>query len=282
VSIALTGINRFPVKSCRGHAVRRATVERWGLLGDRRWMVVDEDGKVITAREAHALLLVDPLLLDDGLSLSGPDVPPLLVRTPDGADLVPVEVWGSRVSAAPAGAEADAWFTKIVGSTARLVYLDDPTRRPTNPSLTSPDDRVSFADAFPLLLTTEESLAALNDLIAEGPLADEGPLPMLRFRPNVVVRGVPAWAEDDWRRIRIGQAHFRVVKGCDRCVLTTLDPVTAIGGMEPIATLARHRRWAGKTWFGVNLVPDSDDTEINVGDEVDVVSAVEPGKGPLR
>lgn len=245
-------------------------------------MVVDEDGNVLTAREAHVLLLVHPRLLDDGLSLTGPDAPPLLVRTPDGSNLVPVELWGSHVSAAPAGAEADAWFTKVVGRTARLVYLDDPTRRPTNPSLTSPDDRVSFADGFPLLLTTEESLAALNDLIAEGPLADEGPLPMLRFRPNVVVQGVPTWAEDDWRRIRIGEALFRIVKGCDRCVLTTLDPVTATKGMEPIATLARHRRWDGKTWFGVNLVPERHGAEIRVGDEVDVVSSVESGKGPLR
>lgn len=280
--MTVTAMNRFPVKSCRGEPLQRASVEPWGLQGDRRWMIVDEGGEVITAREVHNLLLVHPEITSEGLSLTGPDVPPLVVRTPDGSSLVTVGVWDSRVEASPAGDEADAWFTKIVGVTARLVYLDDPTRRRTDPARTAPDDRVSFADAYPLLLTTEESLSALNDYIAAGPLADEGPLPMLRFRPSVVVRGAPAWAEDDWRLIRVGGTQFRSVKGCDRCVLTTLDPETAAKGKEPIATLARYRRWDGKTWFGVNLVPDTQGTDIAVGDEVEVLSAVDPGDGPLR
>lgn len=282
VSLQLTAINRFPIKSCRGEALERATVEPWGLRGDRRWMVVDEAGDVITAREVHDLLLVRPQLLDGRLSLSAPDALALTVPIPDGSALVQVDVWGSRVLASTAGDEADAWITKIVGSPARLVYLDDPTRRPTNPARTEPGDRVSFADGYPLLLTSEESLGALNDYVAEGPLADEGPLPMLRFRPSVVVRGAPAWAEDDWRLVRIGPARFRVVKSCDRCVLTTLDPETGVKGKEPLVTLARHRRWDGKIWFGAQLVPDTDGVEIKVGDDVEVLDAVEAGAGPLR
>jgi hypothetical protein len=269
------------VKSCRGEPLHRATVEPWGLRGDRRWMIVDEHGDVITAREVHRLLLVEPNLVDGGLELTSPDAPPLRVAAPDGSTLTDVAVWGTPVRAAAAGPEADAWVSKVVGTDAQLVYLDDPTRRPTNPERTLPTDRVSFADGYPLLLTSEASLTELNSWIAAGPRAEEGPLPMQRFRPSVVVSGAPAWDEDAWRRIRVGTVAFRSVKGCDRCVMTTLDPDTAQGGKEPIATLARHRRWDGKTWFGVNLVPDNEG-QISLGDEVEVLSARDPADGPLR
>ncbi len=278
----MSALSRFPVKSCRGEPLQQAGVAREGLLGDRRWMVVDEDGAVLTAREVHRLLLVHPRFVPGGLALSAPDLPPLEVATPDGACQVPVRVHSAELTAAPADAAAHAWFSKLTGVAARLVYLDDPARRRPNPDRTRPDDRVSLADGYPLLLATEESLTALNDWIAEGSLGAEGALPMRRFRPNVVLRGAAPWAEDDWRRIRIGAAEFRLVKGCDRCVMTTLDPDTGAGGKEPIATLARYRRWDGKTWFGVNLVPDTPGRHIRVGDEVAVLDAVEPGAGPLR
>ena len=105
---------------------------------------------------------------------------------------------------------------------------------------------------------------------------------MTRFRPNVVVSGVAPWAEDDWRRVRIGDAIFRAVKGCARCVLTTVDPGTAERGKEPIASLAKIRRWDGATWFGVNLVPDTPGATIRVGDDIEVLDAVPAGGGPIR
>jgi len=280
----LTSIHRFPVKSCRGEDLSEAVVEPWGLARDRRWMVVDEAGAAITAREANHLLLVHPRLTDDGLRLSAPDLPDLAVATPDPAVQVPVSLWSSELTAAPAGPEADAWFTQALGRPARLVHLDDPTRRTVDPRFGGPDDRVSFADGYPLLLAAEESLAALNETVTGDGAHD--PLPMARFRPSVVVYGFPAWAEDDWRRLRIGDAVFRAVKGCARCVITTLDPATAQRGREPIASLARHRRWDGATWFAINLVPDLGPDEppptIRVGDEVEVLEAVEPGHGPIR
>lgn len=278
----LSAINRFPVKSCRGEAVTSALVEPWGLAGDRRWMVVDETGCVVTAREVPNLLLVRPRLVGSGLRLEHPDLDGLAVDTPDGRRLVDVSVWGSTLLAAVADAAAHAWISTIVGAPARLVYLDDPTRRPTNPAYTLDSDRVSFADGYPLLLASEASLTELNRLLAEGPLAHEGPLPMTRFRPSVVVRGSSPWEEDGWRRVRIGAAAFRVVKGCDRCVITTTDAETAARGKEPIATLARHRRWDGKTWFAVNLVPDTPGVRITVGDEVEVLERADSSSGPLR
>jgi uncharacterized protein YcbX len=278
----LRAINRFPVKSCRGEALQSATVEPWGLAGDRRWMLVDDEGVLITAREHPRLLLVTPRLTPDAVEFTSPDAADLTVDVPRSDRLLPVQVWSTEVAATPAGQEADAWFSKIIGVSARLVYLDDPTRRRPNQRFASESDRVSFADGYPLLLTTMESLDALNDLIAEGRLPDEGPLPMIRFRPSVVVSGDVAWAEDGWRRLRIGEAQFRAVKGCDRCVMTTINPDTAAKGKEPIATLARHRRWDGATWFGMSLIPDTPGATITIGDEVEILASEPAPDGPPR
>jgi hypothetical protein len=273
MSLQLTDVWRYPVKSCRGERLSSAAVEPWGLAGDRRWMVVDADGAPVTAREYPQMVLVTPRLGRGLITLSSPGLPDLTVPVPSGGDLVPVSVWASDLVAAPAGDEAAAWLSKVIGEQVRLVYLDDPTRRATNPAYSRDTDRVSFADGYPLLLTSEESLSALNDWIAEGPRAAEGPVPMRRFRPSVVVSGAPAWAEDGWRRLRIGPVTFRNVKGCDRCVLTTVDPDTAAKGHEPLFALARHRRWDGKVWFGVNLIPDDPDPGalIRPGDPVEIL-----------
>lgn len=282
MSPRLTSIHRFPVKSLRGESLDEALVEPWGLVGDRRWMLVDPDGDAITAREVNAMLLIRPEITGDGLRVSATDLPTLETRTPSPDEQVPVSVFDSHVTAAPAGAEADEWFTKALGRPARLVHLDDPRRRATDPRFGERDDRVSFADGYPLLLATEESLAALNDVVVDGARTDGEPLPMTRFRPNLVVAGFEPWAEDDWRRIRVGEAVFRAVKGCARCVMTSVDPETGVRGKEPIASLARVRRWDGATWFAVNLVPDSPGATVRVGDDVEVLEAVAPGDGPLR
>lgn len=281
MSLTLTAINRYPVKSCRGETVASALVEPWGLAGDRRWMVVDQSGETVTARERPRLLLVVPELTADGLRLTSPDTEPLTVPTPNGPT-VQVSIFGrTPFAATPADAAAHAWFSEIVGVPVRLVYQDDPTRRPTNPVYSRTTDRVSFADGYPLLLATSASLAALNELIAAGPFPDQGPMPMRRFRPSVVVAGARPWAEDSWRRLRIGEALFRAVKGCDRCIITTTDPLTAERAKEPLATLARHRRWDGKSWFAMNLVPDNPGARITLGDEVEILESVE-SDGPPR
>ncbi|WP_209020458.1 MOSC N-terminal beta barrel domain-containing protein [Nocardioides sp. 1609] len=291
--ISVTSLRRYPVKSCRGEELPTATVRPWGLDGDRRWMLVDDTGAAITAREVNRLLLVHPQLTGTGLRVEAPGggaggvaPAPLEVATPDPGRQVPVSLWSSRFTAAPAGAEADAWFSEVLGTGARLVHLDDPTRRPTTPNYGDEGDVVSLADGYPLLLTTEESLAAVNDqVLASAPHGRE-PLPMTRFRPNVVVAGAAAWREDDWRRIRIGDVVLRAVKGCARCVITTIDPDTAVREKQPVAAMARIRRFDNKTWFGTNLVPDlpvgAGGVRLRVGDEVEVLDAVEPGAGPLR
>src|SRR5207244_762191 len=150
-------------------------------------------------------------------------------------DPVGVEIWDYPLTASLAGEQADAWLSSVVDQKVRLVYLDDPARRHVESPYGRPADRVSFADAYPLLLTNAHSLDALNGWIAESG-SIEGPLPMTRFRPNVVVSGAPAWAEDGWvgGRLRIGEVDFRAPKPSDRCVMTTQDQETGEKGKEPL------------------------------------------------
>lgn len=278
----MTSLHRYPIKSGQGEELSSAQVEPWGLAGDRRWMVVDADGRCVTAREVPRLLTVDATITAAGLRLSAVGMPDdLRVARPDPAAQTPVRVFASELTAAEAPPGA-AWLSELLGRDVRLVHLDDPTRRPTSPAYSRPGDRVSFADGYPLLITTEASLAALNDEIETG---GQDAVPMSRFRPSVVVDGDAAWAEDDWRRIRIGDAVFRAAKGSARCVMTTLDPDPTAGvvhgGKEPLRTLARIRRFGGGVWFGVNLIPDTPGAILHRGDRVEVLDAAAPGGGPV-
>ncbi|MEU7747391.1 MOSC N-terminal beta barrel domain-containing protein [Nonomuraea sp. NPDC049158] len=256
----LASIHIYPVKSTTGHEVPAAEVQPWGLAGDRRYLIVDEHGEMLTARELPRLLMCVPEPDGETLKLTGPHAPPLRVTPTSGRSVITMRK--TSIELTDCGDDAAAWLSALIDRPVRLAWQDDPTCRPVNPEYGRPDDRVSLADAYPLLLTSTASLARLNDWIAETAVeyGEElpAPLPMSRFRPNVVVDGVPdAFAEDGWRRIRVGGTEFRVVKGCDRCVLTTVDAATYTKGKEPIRTLARHRRWDGKVWFGVNLIPDA-------------------------
>ncbi|MER7896799.1 MOSC N-terminal beta barrel domain-containing protein [Streptomyces sp. NPDC096046] len=269
----LHALHIHPVKAVRGPAPREAVVEPWGLAGDRRWVLIDDGGKVVTQRLLPRLALAAAELLPGGaVRLSAPGMRPLTVPVPRPLATVTVEIFRDKVEAAPAEDEAaHAWVSSFLGIDARLAYMDEPaTRRPVAPQYARPGETVSFADGFPLLLTTTASLDALNSLIARGEHAGEGPLPMNRFRPNVVVAGTPAWAEDDWSRLAVGEVHFRVAKPCGRCVVTTTDQGTGERGREPLFSLGRHRRLGGKLVFGQNLVPLSRGT-IRVGDPVRIL-----------
>jgi uncharacterized protein YcbX len=268
----LHSVHVHPLKAARGHTPREAAVEPWGLAGDRRWALIDETHKVVTQRAypRMALAAAQPMP-GGGVVLSAPGREPLKVSVPEPIGTTTVQIWRDKVEAIPADAAAHAWFSDHLGVDVRLVHLDDPaTRRPIDPEYARPGETVSFADGYPLLLTTLASLDALNSLIARGDRPGEGPLPMNRFRPNVVVDGTAPWAEDGWSRIAIGEATFRVAKGCGRCVVTTTDQDTAERGGEPLRTLGRHRRFGDKLVFGQNLVPESLGT-VRPGDPVRIL-----------
>ncbi|WP_433422400.1 MOSC domain-containing protein [Microtetraspora malaysiensis] len=271
----LRDIHIYPLKSASGVPVDAATIEPWGLDGDRRWAVIGDDGDNLWLGEFPRMLSVTARNLQDGgLHLAAPGLPELVVPPATGPR-VPVGFTGLDHAVA-ADAAAHAWFSTLLGLPARLVWLDDPRRRAVPPAHGGlPGEVVSFAWDAPLLLTSASSLRRLDEWIAAGAAEHgeepSGPLSMVRFRPNVVVEGAGPYEEDGWAEVRIGEVDFRVSERCDRCAVTTIDPDTWVKGKEPIRTLARHRRWDGKTWFGVRLVPRAPG-KIAVGDPVTVLS----------
>jgi len=268
----LSSIHVYPLKSASGIAPNEADVERRGLAGDRRWMLVDGDGTFLSQRSHPRLALIGVKRTDEGLRLTAPDQESIDVVQPGASvERRTVTVWGDAVEAALASDAAHAWCAAFLETDVRLVYMPEASRRAVDAEYaTRDDDVVSFADGYPLLLTTTASLADLNDRL-------DAPLPMDRFRPNVVVDGTAAWAEDAWRRIRIGAVTFRAVKPCGRCAVTTTDQQTAARGKEPLKTLATFRRGAdtGMVYFGWNLIPEAPG-RLRVGDAVDVLERRTP------
>lgn len=272
---SLTSLFVYPVKSLAGIAVGEAAVEPWGAAGDRRWLVTRYDGDQLTQRQQPRLALASAMPLPGGgVRLSGPGMEPLDVAAPSPSEgTVAVRVWNSKVDAVPASEEAALWFTSYLDTEVRLVHLDAPEhRRPLAPGYARPGQTVSFADSMPFLLASSSSLDALNSLVAQGDYADEGPLPLNRFRPNLVVGGTRPWAEDGWRRVRIGETTFEVVKPCGRCVVATTDQATAERGKEPLRTLARHRRFGDELVFGQLLVPETRG-RVRQGDAIEVLES---------
>ncbi|CAM5585484.1 MULTISPECIES: MOSC domain-containing protein [Streptomyces] len=279
----LTSIHLYPLKGARGLALPEAAVEPWGLAGDRRWMLVDAEDRFITQRSFPTLALVSATPLPGGgLALAVPGQDPWTVPAPGpGAPSATVEIWKDKVSAVSGDATASARLSAFLGVAVRLVHLADPARdRLVDQRFADPGETVSLADGYPLLVTTTDSLDALNALIAEGDHAAEGPLPMERFRPSVVVSGTGAWDEDGWARVAVGEVTFKVAKMCGRCVVTTTDQRTAERGKEPLRTLSRHRRFGSQLVFGQNLIPESTGT-VRAGDPFTVLARRPVEEGTL-
>lgn len=264
--VAITQIWIYPVKALAGARLPRARVDDRGLEGDRRFMVVDAEGRFLTQRRHPRMACVRARL----------DGPTLRLEHASGALDVPrevegpareVRVWDDRVSAIDAGDEAAAWISEAVGAHARLVRMPEATRRPADPRRARPGDLVSFADGFPFLLVSESSLEALVARL-------EAPIDVRRFRPNLVVRGAPAWDEDTWRELETGDLRFLVRKPCGRCVVVNVDPDRGTAGAEPLATLATLRTQSNAVVFGQNLVHDGAG-ELREGDVARVITARE-------
>jgi uncharacterized protein YcbX len=265
--VKLTELNIYPVKSTRRIALTGSEVLPRGLPWDRRWMLVDGDGRFITARQHPRLATVQTRLDGDALRVAADDRAGFsLPLQPSGQNRVSAAVWQDSVQAVAVGAEADSWFSDFLGLRCRLVQMTDDIVRPVNRDFGRPGDQVSFADGFPLLVITQASLSDLNARL-------EQPVEMRRFRPNLVVDGDAPYCEDGWRRVRVGEVEFEGVKNCSRCVFTTIDPDTGEKhpATEPLRTLSRYRRGAdGKVYLGRNLIPRSAGV-IRVGDSVSIL-----------
>lgn len=269
----LSEINIYPVKSLKGIGLAESSVDIRGLRYDRRWMLVEPDGQFMTQREFPKMALIETSVNGSGLKVrfDGREL-----TVPDEAEKGPVEVgiWEGPVDAAMFGADVNAWFSDVLEVDCRLVTMRETTKRliPAQFAVKPGEDHVSFADGYPFLLIGEGSLAELNKRLQETAFR---PVPMNRFRPNFVVAGSDAFAEDAWKKVRIGETLFHLVKPCGRCVMTTVDQATGVkDGKEPLKTLASFRTVNGKVLFGQNLIAENPGGVIRVGDEVEVLESV--------
>ena len=260
----VTGLFIYPLKGGRGIAVASAELDALGFRHDRRWLVVDAAGGFVSQRTQPRLALIRPRLRDGVLALEAPGSAPLeLPAGPAGPGTEPVRIWDDALPAAAAGPAADAWISRFLGERARLVAFATDAVRPVDPRYARrATDRVAFVDGYPCLLLSQASLDLLNARLAT-------PVPMNRFRPNLVVGGTAPHAEDGWRRIRVGDVAFDVVKPCARCVVTTVDQQSGMPTSEPLRTLATYRTVGHKVLFGQNLLHDSPGT-LRVGQHVEV------------
>lgn len=256
----------YPVKSLGGVELSEAEVEARGFRHDRRWMIVDDAGVFRSQRRFPRMALVSVRVGEDSLLLDAPGMPTLEVPfegTP-GESVLSVSVWGDEVRAVAVGPRADRWFGEFLGVRCRLVRMPDDAVRPVDPKYSLAEDKTSFSDGYPFLLLSQASLDDLNGRLAE-------PLPVDRFRPNIVVEGCGAFAEDGWGRVGIGDLPFRVAKPCARCAITTVDQKTAARSKEPLRTLATYRKRGSAVLFGQNLIHDGTGA-LRVGDAVEILT----------
>ena len=248
--ITLSSLIYYPIKACRGFEVDSSYVERMGLAHDRRMMVVTDAGEFLTQREYPRLALVTPERKDCTLTLSAPGYDSVQLPVQSTGIPWPVNIWKSKgVQAIDQGEEAAGWFSDWLGTSVRLVHIADGYIRRVNENYAvSPDDHTGFADGYPILLIAEESLVDLNSRL-------ETPVPMNRFRPNLVVKGCEPFAEDTWQRIRIGEVELAIVKPCARCEVTTIDKETLEQAKEPLKTLGKYRKHKLGAIFGQNVIP---------------------------
>jgi len=244
----------YPIKSLRGYRVDSASLERRGLENDRRMMVIGEDRRFVSQRSHPTMALIDVLPTSNGWRIAlGEDALDFEIR--DEGEPMEVRVWQGPLEGRPVSKLADAWLSRILGAPMTLVQM--------TPEVETEDEdavQVSFADGFPVLVVGQESLDDLNSRL-------EAPMDMRRFRPNIVVKGFEAFAEEEWTDVQMGSATLRATTRCGRCIMTTINPDDASGGTEPLRTLATYRNHGQSVDFGMNLIT-VESGEIRVGDQV--------------
>lgn len=267
MSLTVSALYCYPVKSMGEIALSEATIDRFGVLNDRRWMLVDQQGKFVTQRQCAEMvhfkvaLSCDELMITDVRDGSSLNVG---FAAFSGEQIMTVTVWRDQCLAWVANQDVNQWLADRLGRACRLVYMPESTQRYVDKGYAKQQETVSFADGFPLLLTTEASLDAINQHLDQS-------IEMLRFRPNLVISGSSPWAEDQWQRIRIGELEFDLVKPCSRCAIPTINRQTAQKEPQVFRVLKTHRTQEGEVYFGQNLLPQGQGV-IQVGDRVELLA----------
>lgn len=261
----LTQINIYPVKSLGGISLQSSLFEERGLQYDRRWMLVDEYNQFITQRSYPQMALLQPEVKENLLIINHKQnkyTPLTIPLSPYNEEEINVQVWKDNVPAIKYSRDVSEWFTKTIDIKCNLVYMPNTTKRNVSPEYAD-NHVVSFADGYPFLIIGEESLADLNNLLKD-------PLPMNRFRPNLVFSGGYPFDEDKWDRFLIRGVEFRTAKPCSRCAITTIDQDTTNKNNEPLQTLAKYRKVNGKVIFGMNLVSEGMG-KLKIGDKISIL-----------
>lgn len=267
-NFVLNGIFIYPVKSLSGISVNSWPVTEKGFQHDRKWMIIDNDRQFLSQRKLPKMALIKTALTDKNLILSAPDMENLpLPLEPVEGQIINSTIWHDQCDARSVSAEADQWLSDFLKVDCRLVYQPEDVIRRVDPNYAHPTDKVAFSDGFPFLIISENSLVALNQEMQLN-------LPMTRFRPNLVISGCTAYAEDSWREISIDAIDFRLPKPCSRCSVPTIDPETAQIGKEPLTTLNRTRKWQNKVYFGQNALHNQCG-QLTIGDTVRIKSTGE-------
>jgi len=274
-AIQLSQIYIYPVKSLPGIPVSQATLTPRGLKNDRRWMLVNEKGIFITQRLYPQLALLNVLLSERHIHITLPDGRLIkLSQSPDSGNDIKVKVWNDYIIAKTTDTLSNQIISDYLDVRCQFVFMPDTTIRPVDPDFScSSSDYVSFADGFPLLLISESSLQDLNDKLKVKNIPS---VPMIRFRPNIVVKGCNAFAEDRWQKFMVGDNTLLGVKPCSRCVMTTVNPKTGQKGKEPLATLLEYRKKENKAYFGQNVLTDfkqSASLALSIGDPVEIIQS---------
>lgn len=277
----ISQINIYPIKSLKGISLDEAVIEKRGLQYDRRWMLVDENGVFFTQREFPKMATIAIDLNENCLEVSSDKFENLLIPfQPTNDEKIKVRVWQSICDAIVLENNINQWFSEVLETNCRLVYMPDESEREVNPLFNQNNDIVSFADGYPFLIISETSLVDLNSKL-------ENEIPMNRFRPNFVVQDSDAFAEDNWKKLSIGNTIFRTTKPCERCVITTVDQNEGFfTGKEPLKTLANYRLAKdvfpnnfqsfgsdkNAVLFGQNLIAENFGGMVKIGDELEVLA----------
>jgi len=243
----ISGIWIYPVKSLGGIRMPSAKVLPKGLEHDRRWMLVDEQQRFMTQREYPAMALFRPEYANSGFNIQY-DADTILLPFEASSQEITATVWNDKVRVLEVSPQHSEWFTKKLGANCKLVAFPENNQRNIDITYAHNGEQVSLADGYPVLIIGQASLDDLNSRL-------DKPVPMDRFRPNLVFTGGEPYEEDSWKDFSIGNCRMAGIKPCGRCTIPTLDQQTGQKGTEPLVTLSSYRRQNNKVLFGQNLVP---------------------------